>query len=189
MNIVDPIRDLKKVDAMKKYLRGKSVRDYTLLVLGINIALRVSDLLEVKWEDIIEENGSKFKRLKLKEGKTGKNREISLNKASQKVLRELIDTYPDQPHGYIFISRVGENRPITRQQALNILKEAARAVGVEDNVGTHTLRKTWGYHAWKNGYNPAVIVETLNHSSLVVTKRYLGIIQDDINDVYDGLNL
>ena len=77
---------------------------------------------------------------------------------------------------YIFKSREGDNKPITRQQALNILKDAAEAIGVEENVGTHTLRKTWGYHAWKNGYNPALIMETY-HSNLSVTKRYLGITQ------------
>ena len=45
---------------------------------------------------------------------------------------------------YVFKSREGENKPITRQQVLNILKEAAEAVGIKENVGTHTLRKTWG---------------------------------------------
>ncbi|MDN6310633.1 MAG: tyrosine-type recombinase/integrase, partial [Psychroflexus sp.] len=75
------------------------------------------------------------------------------------------------------------------QQALVVLKEAAQAVGIKDNIGTHSLRKTWGYHAWKNGFNPALIMETLNHSNLAVTKRYLGIRQDDINDLYGQLNL
>lgn len=90
---------------------------------------------------------------------------------------------------YVFKSREGEIRAITRQQAFNILKAAAAAVGIKENIGTHTLRKTWGYHAWKNGYNPVLIMETLNHSNLNVTKRYLGIRQDEINDLYDNLNL
>ncbi len=90
---------------------------------------------------------------------------------------------------YVFKSREGENKPITRQQVLNILKKAAEAVGIKENVGTHTLRKTWGYYAWKSGYNPALIMETLNHSNLSVTKRCLGIRQDEINDLYDNLNI
>lgn len=90
---------------------------------------------------------------------------------------------------YVFKSREGENKPITRQQVLNILKEAAEAVGIKENIGTHSLRKTWEYHAWKSGYNPALIMETLNHSNLSVTKRYLGIRQDEINDLYDNLNI
>lgn len=90
---------------------------------------------------------------------------------------------------YIFKSREGDNKPITRQQALIILKEAAEVVDIKENVGTHSLRKTWRYHAWKSGFNPALIMETLNHSNLSVTKRYLGIRQDEINDLYDNLNI
>ncbi|WP_251862451.1 tyrosine-type recombinase/integrase [Clostridium sp. Marseille-Q2269] len=51
------------------------------------------------------------------------------------------------------------------------------------------LRKTWGYHAWKAGFNPAIIMETLNHSNLAMTKRYLGIRQDDVNELYTKLNI
>ena len=90
---------------------------------------------------------------------------------------------------YIFKSREGENSPLTRQQTLNILKDSAAAVGIKENVGTHTLRKTWGYHAWQKGFSPALIMETLNHSNLAMTKRYLGIRQDEINGLYDSLNL
>lgn len=189
MKSVDPIRDIKKVNAMKNYLKGKDIRDYTMFVLGINIALRISDLLKLKWSDVLK-NKKSFKDICIIEGKTNKERRIKLNKASEKALRELLDSldtyYMDD---YIFKSREGNMKPITRQQALNILKSAAKAVGVKDNVGTHTLRKTWGYHAWKKGFSPALIMDTLNHSNLSVTKRYLGITQDDINDLYGSLNI
>lgn len=188
MKAVEPIRDPKKIDAMKKYLKGKNIRDYALFVVGINIALRISDLLNLTWKDVLQDN--KFKTVSIKEGKTQKTRNIKLNKSAQKALEELLNSLeaPDI-NDYIFKSREGDNKPITRQQALNILKEVAEAVGVEENVGTHTLRKTWGYHAWKNGFNPALIMETLNHSNLNVTKRYLGIRQDEINMLYDNLNI
>ena len=131
-----------------------------------------------------------FKAIRLVEGKTGKKRDITLNKASQKVLREFLDSLDYGMDDYVFKSREGKNKPLSRQQALNILKKAAEAVGIkEDNVGTHTLRKTWGYHAWKKGFSPALIMETLNHSNLNVTKRYLGIRQDEINDLYGSLNI
>lgn len=188
MRAVEPIRDPKKIDAMKKYLKGKNIRDYALFILGINIALRISDLLNIVWKDILENN--KFKPLILKEGKTQKVRVIRINRAAQKALRELLsslDTY--DMDDYIFVSREGYNSPITRQQALNVLKSSAKAVGIKEKVGTHTLRKTWGYHAWKAGFSPALIMETLNHSNLSITKRYLGIRQDEINDLYDNLNI
>lgn len=188
MNAVEPIRDPKKINVMKSYLKGKNIRDYALFVVGINVALRISDLLNLKWGDVYD--GKNFVIVNLKEGKTKKLRSIKLNKAAQKALQELfesLETY--YMSDYIFKSREGDNKPITRQQALIILKEAAEAVGIKENVGTHSLRKTWGYHAWKSGFNPALIMETLNHSNLSVTKRYLGIRQDEINDLYDNLNI
>lgn len=187
LKAVEPIRDPRKINAMKKYLKGKNIRDYVLFTVGVNIALRISDLLDLTWGDVLE--GKNFKNISIKEGKTKKMRNIKLNQASTRALEELLkslDTYAMD--NYIFKSREG-NKAISRQQALNILKDAAEAVGVEENVGTHTLRKTWGYHAWKNGYNPALIMETLNHSNLSVTKRYLGIRQDEINDLYENLNI
>lgn len=190
MNAVEPIRDKKKIQDMKIYLKGRSLRDYALFVVGINVALRISDLLKLTWNDVLNEKGKEFKTVKLLEGKTNKRRDIQLNKASQNALRELLkslDAYTMED--YIFTSREGENRPLTRQQSLNILKAAAMAVGIKENVGTHTLRKTWGYHAWQKGFNPALIMETLNHSNLSMTKRYLGIRQDEINDLYESLNL
>lgn len=190
MIAVEPIRDKKKLNDMKIYLKGKSLRDYTLFVVGINVALRISDLLALTWADLLSDNKRTFKSINLREGKTKKKRKIELNKASQKALSELLETLDDcELNDYIFKSRESSNKPITRQQALNILKDGANAVGIEDNVGTHTLRKTWGYHAWKQGFSPALIMETLNHSNLNMTKRYLGIRQDDINALYEGLNL
>lgn len=190
MKAVEPIRDIKKVNAMKLYLKGKDLRDYAMFVVGINIALRISDLLILTWSDVFKENTKTFKDLEIKEGKTKKYRKIKLNKTSQKALRELLDSLETYSMSdFIFKSREGNMKSISRQQALNILKDAAKNVGVEENVGTHTLRKTWGYHAWKKGFNPALIMETLNHSNLTVTKRYLGIQQDDINDLYDSLNI
>ncbi len=190
MQIVEPIRDFNKIQDMKVYLKGKSLRDHCLFVVGINVALRISDLLSLTWADVLKENKQNFKQIKLIEAKTKKKREIELNKPSQKVLSELLASNSSYSlNDYIFKSREGDNCPITRQQALNILKEAAKAVGIKENVGTHTLRKTWGYHAWKKGFSPALIMETLNHSNLNMTKRYLGIRQDDINALYSNLNL
>lgn len=186
---VDPIRNEQKIQTMKSYLKGKNVRDHALFVVGINIALRITDLLALKWGDVLDKKG-KFKEIRLFEGKTKKERRIQLNRPSQRALAELLgslDSY--SMDDYLFQSREGAQKPLSRQQALNILKDAAKAVGIQDNVGTHSLRKTWGYHAWKKGFSPAIIMETLNHSNLTVTKRYLGIRQDDINDLYETLEI
>ena len=185
MKEVEPIRDLKKVQAMKSYLKGKNIRDYALFVVGLNLALRITDLLSINWEDVLDSKG-KFKTIKIIEGKTKKKRTLKLNKEAQKALEELLKEIGIKtPKGPVFRSRNG-SKSITRQMASIILKEAAEAVGVIEEINTHSLRKTWGYHAWKAGFNPAVIMETLNHSNLAVTKRYLGITQEDVNDLYEN---
>ena len=186
---VDPIRDQQKIQTMKSYLKGKNIRDHALFVVGINVALRITDLLALEWGDVLNEKG-KFKEIRLLEGKTKKERRIQLNKPSQRALWELLGSLDGYSFDdYLFQSREGAQKALPRQQALNILKDAAKAVGIQDNVGTHSLRKAWGYHAWKKGFNPAIIMETLNHSNLTVTTRYLGIQQDDIKDLYGSLEI
>lgn len=76
---VDPIRDKQKIQTMKTYLKGKNNRDYALFVVGINVALRISDLLALKWSDVFDDKG-KFKEIRLFEGKTQKERRIQLNR-------------------------------------------------------------------------------------------------------------
>ncbi|WP_129600365.1 site-specific integrase [Anaerophilus nitritogenes] len=190
MNNVEPIRDKSKIQDVKIYLRGKDIRSYAMFIVGINVALRITDLLSLKWKDVFKENKKTFKDVEIYEGKTNKYRKIKLNKSARKALKELSESMEYiHMENFIFKSREGENKPITRQQALNILKDASNSVGVRENIGTHSLRKTWGYHAWKTGFNPAIIMETLNHSNLAITKRYLGIQQDDVNELYDQLNI
>ena len=188
--IVEPIRDNKKIEDMKTYLLGNSVRDYCLFVVGINFALRISDLIKLKWSDVLKENKKTFKNLRIQEGKTGKTREIKINKNAKKAFEQLVNYYGDiNLNDYIFQSREGKNKPISRQRATQILKDSAKAVGIDENINTHSLRKIWGWNAWRNGYSPALIMDTLNHSNLGVTRRYLGIRQDEINSLYENLNI
>lgn len=111
-----------------------------MFVVRTNVALRISDLLSITWDDVLDEN-EKFKILTLKEGKTQKIRNIKLNQASRKALEEFLETLDTYSMAvFIFKSREGGNKPISRQQALSILKEAAEAVGVKENIGTHSLK-------------------------------------------------
>ena len=88
----------------------------------------------------------------------------------------------------LFPSRKG-NGSIKRNQAYKILSEAAHAVGIKDNIGTHSMRKTFGYHAYKTGIDISILQKIFNHSCPSITLRYIGITQDDIDDVYLNLNL
>jgi site-specific recombinase XerD len=76
---------------------------------------------------------------------------------------------------------------ISRVQAYRVIRAAAEAINLQFRVSCHSLRKTFGYHAWKSGVSPVVIMEIYNHSSFAVTRRYLGVSQDDKDEVYRSL--
>ena len=188
MEFVQPIRDTKQISSIKRLLKAENLRDYALFTLGINSGLRVSDLLSLNVGDVIDDKGNIKDRVTLREKKTGKTKNFPIGDSSKKALREYLaeDDMPlSEP---LFPSRKG-NKPITRVQAYRILNDVARAVGIKEKIGTHTLRKTFGYHAYKMGMDLSVIQKLLNHSSPSVTLAYIGITQDDLDDVYLNLNL
>ena len=165
---------------MRKHLTG---RNRLLFVLGINFGLRISDLLSLKVSDVIDENGkarAHFDILEEKTKKKGKLRRVTINAKAKAELKEQgISEYSD---AYLFPSRKGD-KPIGRVQAYRILNEAAANAGI-DEVGTHTLRKTFGYHAYKAGTPIEVIQKVFNHSTPHVTLAYIGISADNIKEVY-----
>ena len=95
------------------------------------------------------------------------------------------------PKNFVFFSPKGGqfDKPISRVQAWKFVDAICRAVGLTGNFGTHTLRKTWGYHARKNGADLATIMQKLNHESIAYTKRYLGITDDELAEAAERLNL
>lgn len=169
MNFVQPIRDLEKIAAMKKYLLQRSKRNYILFIIGINTGLRISDILQLKKEDLLQTH------LKLREKKTRKEKRIRIPPAIRKELIEYAKTLKDGE--YAFRSRQGGNRPIDRSTAYRILREAAEYVSL-DEVGTHTLRKTFGYHFYQQTKDVAMLQELFNHSSPHITLKYIGVNQD-----------
>lgn len=103
------------------------------------------------------------------------------------LLKRTLDTFCQDT--YIFKSRIGANQPIGRICAFRIIKEAVNDLNLEGIISCHPLRKTFGYHAWKKGVPPALIMSIYNHSSIEITKRYLSIDQDDKDEVFLGMNL
>ncbi len=165
-------------------LRGQNIRDWLLFCLGINSALRVSDLLRLKQADVYDERGRVLDAVHIRERKTGKEKTFRLNQSAKKALEEFIRAVGHDGDRYLFVSRKGINRPLSRSQAWQIIHRAARSVGVKENIGTHTMRKTFAYHAYKQGTDIALLMRVLNHSSQAETLRYIGIQQDQIDDVY-----
>lgn len=189
MKIVHPIREKKQLEAVKGYLRGKSKRDYLLFMVGISSALRISDILNLKMKQLWD--GKRPVRfIEINERKTGKYKRFPITPNLSKAIGEYIKEYPNKKQDdYLFTSRKGINRPISRQYACSMLNHACDMVGVKDRFGTHGMRKTWGYFAFQKGISLDYICIALNHSSIAETKRYLGILQEDLDNLYLEVNL
>jgi integrase len=187
MEFVEPIRDKKQLENMKRYLKEHSLRDWVLFVLGINSGLRIGDLLKLTVEDVKGKD-----RIILREEKTGKAKDFPLSENCKRAVCEYLKV-SGITGGVLFPSRKKsgskETGAISRQQAYDSINSAARAVGIKDAIGTHTLRKTFGYHAYKAGHDITHIQKLLNHSAPSVTLRYIGITKDELDKVYINLNL
>ncbi|MGG3527281.1 tyrosine-type recombinase/integrase [Bacillus pseudomycoides] len=171
---VQPIRSLEKIEDMKWSLkRHCSERDYILFLLGINTGLRVCDLLNLKISDI---KGKK--KIAVKEGKTKKGRTIHLANIYEE-LNNYIGTIQDTE--WLFPSRKGD-KPISRIQAYRQLNKASQMVDMIDGIGTHTMRKTFGYWYYKRTMNVAKLQMILNHSHPQITLKYIGITDEEIEE-------
>lgn len=187
MATTQPIKNPEQIDQLKNYFLEKgSIRDYVLIVTGLNTSLRISDILHLRWMNVYHFKERRYrKHISLTEQKTGKKTTIVLNRAILDAL-ELYREYLDEicANQYLFKSRKGANHPISRQRAYTIIKEAVDALGMEYNISCRSLRKTFGYQAWKNGVQPALLMSIYNHSSYEITKRYLCIDQDEKDKVF-----
>lgn len=169
-------------------VRG-NLRDYTLVTMGLNTALRISDILDLCWKDVYDfEHKNFYTHFHVKEKKNGKSNYILLNEAIKEALELLLlEQHQIYPNKVIFLSRNGDNKSISRFRAYSILKEIGKDLGFGPNFSCHSLRKTFGYHAWKQGESPVLIMTIYNHSSFEITKKYLSIEQDDKDGIYARL--
>ena len=183
MTTTEPIRDKKQFQQLAKYwLNRGNNRNYAMIVLGFHTALRIADLLGLKWDDVYDRKRGKFRsHVILMERKTGKGKSIALN---SNAVRALTLCMPERRGKYIFVSNRKDEKAICRQQAWRIIRAAAEGIRIAGCIGCHSLRKTFGYFAWKSGVMPVMLMDIFNHSSFEITKRYLGITQDDRDRVY-----
>ncbi|MFC0417917.1 site-specific integrase [Cytobacillus solani] len=180
MKTVQPIRDIAMIAAMKDVLMKQHYRNYFLFVLGINTGLRISDLLALRVGDVRGKS-----HIIITEQKTGKLKRFKINNELQQHISKF--TINKNTATYLFQSRRGQDR-IHRVQAWKILNAAAQEVGLSE-IGTHTLRKTFGYHFYQKYKDVAVLQQIFNHSSPAVTMRYIGINQDIMDEAVDGFSL
>lgn len=181
MNKVEPIRDKKKIAEIKTVLLQTSYRNYMLFVFGINTGLRISDILSVQVKDVRNKS-----HIVLREQKTSKNKRFLINSNLSRELKAY--TAEMKAEEYLFQSRIGTNKPLSRFQAYRILSKAGRQVGL-DSIGCHSTRKTFGYHHYQANKDVALLQKLFNHSSPSITLDYIGITQDIMDQSIENFSL
>lgn len=177
--VVEPIRDEKDIKAIRRLLSGKP-RDHLLFVMGINNGLRTGDLLKLKVSDVKDLKPGEC--IRIKEGKTGKQNILLINKSVHKILTEYLDAAKFSDDDFLFKSRKG-NQALSIQAVNASIKQWTAAINLKGNYGAHSLRKTWGYIQRKRyGVGFEIICKRFNHQSPAVTMRYLGITDKEVMD-------
>ncbi len=192
MKTVDPIKDPKKILAIKNNLKEeKEYRNYLLFTMGVNSALRSSDLRNLKVSDVLDNKGDIKKYLYTRVKKTKREIKITINKA----MREAINYYLSKakvfnPDQYLFKSKRSD-KAIDNVALFYLIKKWTKAVGlVNERYSAHSLRKTWGYQARVyHGASIEMVSEKLGHRSTKVTRRYIGISQEEVNKMEEEINI
>jgi integrase len=186
---VEAIKNLNDINRLRKIMLASNDYLYALLfTYGINTGLRISDILKLKFEDILDERKRVKSSFEVVEQKTGKKRKIVINDS----VREMLDLFlksTDRRSEYIFSRTKDGSKPITRGAVWHSLNKYAKEAGLQGQIGTHTLRKTFGYQLYKKGIDITRIQYIFNHSSPKVTLRYIGITQEEVDDIVENLNI
>jgi integrase len=181
MNFVQPIRDQETINELKQFLMNQSYRNYMMLVLGINTGLRIQDILKLKVSDVIGDH------IVMVEMKTGKKKWIQINPTLKREIKRYTAGIDEE--GFLFPSRQGgKNKPIKRDMAYKIMRAAAKEYGLVD-IGTHTLRKTFGYHMYQKTKDITLVQKMLNHSDKSITMKYIGMDQDMMDSAMNRFGL
>lgn len=196
MEFVEPIRDKKKIEQIKNSLKGGGkVRDLLLFHLGIVLALRISDLLSLKVSDVMDDKGNIREYFEVSEHKTDKKHRVTINPKLIDVIELYKATYPNivsKFDNYLFFAQkrfpLG-SKAIDRKMWRLLIDQRCSDVGLVWNYWWHTLRKTRWYQARSASVPTEIIQHKLNHSSMAITKRYLGITDDEFAGVCNKLDL
>ena len=186
-NLVEPIKNKKDIEAVEKFLELHSKRNRLIFAFGINTGLRVSDILGLNVEDVKDKN-----YVEIREKKTGKYKRFPLNTKLKALIKEYLSVERCKKYSLsetepLFIGK--KHCRLDRSQVYRFLNDACKQLGILANVGTHTMRKSFGYHFYKKYNDVALLQKILNHSSPAITLRYIGVDQDEIDLSYNNFEL
>ncbi len=171
-------------------------RNKMLFLIGINLSLRSSDLCGLTYRFFLKDDGTfkdSYSLQPKKTKKTGKFVKLYFNETVKKAITDYMKNHPvEDMNEYLFKSRKG-NGHITEVHLGKVIKDAADEAGIERNINSHSLRKTFGYHVWHDAEDKekalVMLMAIFNHSSVAITKKYIGILDEEIEDVFNSLNL
>lgn len=189
------IKRKEDIQALQTYfLKKRQYRNFLYVVIGVSTGLRGSDIVKLTWNDIMYDDLT-FKppeKAWVQERKTGKFRYLVFHDDAKDAIRFYMQkthvkpdfVNPEHPDYYIFKklrrNACYDDKPyISRASIGDVLKDAAKAIGIPYNVNTHSLRKTFGYRFYKQTGDIAMLQHILNHSSPAITLRYIGILDED----------
>jgi integrase len=186
MNEVEAVKNKEDLITIHNLLKKHGSQDFAdIWRLGINVALRISDLLSIKAENI----DLVRRELEIIEGKTKKRRLIRLNDIAMEIIQRRQEA--SSGHKYLFQSTGHRGRsldkPLNRSTVARRFKEIGLIVGVK--LGTHSMRKTRGYMMYQAGVSIEQIARVLNHSSPSVTMAYIGLTREETMRTYEKFEL
>lgn len=184
MNVVEPIRSKNDLHKVEKILSnesgGNGLRNLLIFLFGTNCGLRISDILNLNVGNV-----KNRLNVEITEIKTGKRKKFPINDKLLPLIKEFTkNRNVEEP---LFVSKFG-NR-MERTYCYKMLNEACKKAGINYRIGTHTLRKTFGYHHYKKYKDVAILQQIFNHSSPKVTMIYIGINQDILDNSYKNFIL
>ena len=179
---VEPIRDIKSIKAIKTLLKD-SPRDLCLFSFGINTAYRAGEILSLTVGQV--EHLDVGDRLEIKQSKSGKYRAITVNKTVANSLADWLLVHPDKrSDAPLFISQ-RTRKALSVSTLSTMVKNWCGKIGLKGNYGSHSMRKTWGYHQRVKNKQPIpLLMVAFGHTSQAQTLEYLCIQDDEIRDLY-----
>lgn len=180
-------------------LENKDRKYFLAFTLGINLGLRANELLQLRQSDVFNPDGS-FRyngedltdtsdKVVVDQSKTNKKRKLYLNEACINVLTWYYPVRSQNLYNNNFIFKSREGGHIEVGTFCKVLKEAAKACGIKLNVGTHTLRKTYGYEHFKRNHDIVYLQQLFGHSSPLITMRYIGVTEEDQKAAYHAMSM
>ena len=180
MTTVEPIKNKKDIQKVEKTLAKQGQRDLLLFVIGTNCGLRISDILRLNVADVRDKT-----HIQITEKKTGKFKKFPINSKLKPMLEKFTKgRRSDEP---LFLSRWGHR--LDRVSAYNIIRNACEKTKLQEKIGTHSMRKTFGYHHYQQFKDVVILQKIFNHTSPQITLRYIGIEQDEIDYSYNNFVL